>query len=321
MPEQAKGSKSQVRMYYESVMGTPPIGGSNGVRLPIVDISIGLTQAVVASRVLQDNRSAAMPIRDSRAVGGSMTWQPDVRSAGWILYQLLGGYAVAGPVGGLYTHTFTLGSLPPGVTLEKLFTDLGLAFQYYGCRFNTLNWDIGTGGVQEASIDVIGTDEGNTAVIDAAPLTHPFVGFRVPSVTLAQAGITTTTATRFGMNLANNLEPSRVIGNGGLINGAPEGTFGSTGTLETQFRSLTDYNKARNSTEESIIVTYPAVQAGMSLQWLFDEVQYNVAPIPIAGPGGVTVPLAWTAYYDDAAAGSAVRAIIINDVATYAAIP
>lgn len=318
---QGRGSKAQLRMYYEAVYGTPPPAG-NGVRLPAVDIAIGAKQDLVQSRVLQGNRSMTMPARDQRTVTGGTTIQPDVRSIGWLLYQLFGGYAVAGPVGGLYTHTFTINTLPIGVTLEKFFSDLGFALQYAGSRINGVSWDIGTGGLQEVGFDWVSQDEIYSATpIDATPLLSPVVGFRVPSVTLSQAGISLITATKFGMAFSNNLDPVRTVGNGGLINSAPEGLFGATFNMDVTFDGMTQYNKARNSTEETVVVTYPAVQAGMSLQLLMDEVQYSMQSPGVPGPGGLTVPMNGQAYYDDAAAGSALRALLINDQPTYAAIP
>lgn len=318
---QERGSKAQLRAYYETVAGEAP-ATRNGVRLPAIDIAIGRTQGLVQSRVLQGNRSETKPSRDDVTVGGATTLQPDVRSIGWILRGLLGSYSVTGPVSGLYTHTFKVDALTTYYALEKFFSTLGNALMYVGCKPNGLTWDIGTGGLQEASVDWIGFDEvvEPSGPEDATPLLHPVVGFKVPSVTLAQAGVTLTKATRFGINLANNIEGTRTIGNGGRISDAPEGTISVSGPFEVTFESLTQYNKALNDTEESLVITYPAA-GGMSLQWLMDEVMYEAASPGVPGPGGIVQPMNYRAFYDDAAAASAIRAVVVNDVATYAAIP
>lgn len=323
MLPQARGSKAQLRAYLESSFGEAP-AARNGLRLPAVDISIGITQGLVQSRVLQGNRSQTMPSRDQRAVAGGTTLQPDVRSIGWILRHLLGDYAVTGPVGALYTHTFKVNAITGSYMLEKYFADAGIALQYLGCKPNGLTWEIGTGGLQECGVDWIGQDELYSATPeDATPLLEPVIGFKVPSVTLSQGGVALTDATRFGINIANNMEGTRTVGNAGLVADIAEGVIAVTGDFEVVFRSIAQYNKARNSTEEALIVTYPAagLPTGMSLQWLIDEVQYEQTSPPVPGPGGLTVPMKYTAYYDDAAAASSIRAILINDVVSYATIP
>lgn len=323
MPTQGRGSKAQLRAYYETAYGEAPTT-RNGVRLPAIDIGVGLTQAKVQSRVLQGNRSQTMPVPDQKTVGGATTLQPDVRSIGWILRHLFGGYAVSGPVSGLYTHTFTVNTIVGSYMIEKFFGDLSFALQYVGCKPNGLTWDIGTGGIQECSVDWIGQDEIYSATPeDAAPLLHPIIGFTTPSVTLSQGGVAQTRATRFGITIANNIEGTRTVGNTGIIAEAPEGVIGVTGGFTLLFDSITQYNKAKNATEEAIIVTYPAAgtPAGQSLQFLLDEVQYEVASPGVPGPGGLTVDMNYVAYYDNAAAGSAIRAILVNDVVTYATIP
>jgi hypothetical protein len=314
----AKGSKAQLRAYYETAYGEAP-STRNGVRLPAVDIGIGLTQSLVQSRVLQGNRSETMPSPDQKSVAGTTTIQPDVRSIGWILRHLFGSYSVSGA--GPYTHTFKVDAIAGSYMLEKFFSDLNFALQYVGCKPNGLNWDVGTGGLQECSVDWIGQDEIYSATPeDASPLLHAVIGFKVPTVTLSQAGVSLTKATRFGINIANNIEGTRTIGNSGIISDAPEGVISVTGPFEVTFESMTQYNKALNQTEEALVVTYPAA-GGHSLQFLLDEVQYEVASPAVQGPGGLNVAMNYRAYYDDAAAATAIRAILINDVATYAAIP
>jgi hypothetical protein len=307
-------------MYEEATYGATP-ASRPGVRLPAVDIGVNLTQGKVSSRVLQGNRSETMPSVDSKTVGGGTTLQPDVRSIGWILYGLFGTYGVAGPASGLYTHTFTVGTLAKTYMLEKWFSDLSISMQYVGCKPNGLTWEVGTGGLQECGVDWIGQNEiVGTAPEDATPLLHSVVGFKVPTVTLSQGGAALTAATKFGMNITNNIEGTRTIGNAGLISDAPEGMIGISGGFEVTFTSITQYNKAINATEEALILTYPAA-AAMSLQFLIDEVQYDVQSPGVPGPGGLVVPMNYKAYYDDGAAASAIRAILVNDVVTYAAIP
>lgn len=320
MPPQIKGSKAQLRAYIETAYAEVP-AARNGVRFPAVDITIGKTQGKVRSRVLQGNRSETMPSQDQITVAGGTTLQPDVRSIGWILKYLLGAYSVTGPVSGLYTHTFKVDAIVGSLALEKWFSDALFGYQYSGCKPNGLSWDIGTGGLQECGVDWIGQDETYMAAPeDASPLLNPVIGLKVPSVTLLQGGASLLDATRFGINIANNIDGTRTVGGGGRIQEAPEGVITVTGNFEVIFRSVTQYNKAINDTEDSFVVTYPAA-AGMSLQWLFDEVKYDVSSAPVPGPAGLTQPMNFTGYYDDAAAQSAIRAILINDVVTYATIP
>lgn len=316
---QAKGSKAQLRGYEESVYGTYPASG-NAVRLPVIDISLNKTQDLVESRVLSGDRNATLPVPGEVSVGGGFTMQPDIRSIGWILKHFFGDYSVTGA--GPYTHVFKVGSLPTGLSLEKFFSDLGFALMYTGCKINRFALDVTPAGILEASCDVIGQQETYLASpVDASPLLHPIVPFKQASATLSEGGSSMTRATGFSIDMTNNVEGTRVITNNGLIAEAPEGLFRATGRLSVLFESMTLYQKALNQTESALILTFPGATGGHSMQLIFDEILYGVASPGVPGPGGIVLDLNWQAYYENDSDASAARVVLINDVATYAAIP
>lgn len=249
-------------------------------------------------------------------------------SIGWVLKHLLGVPVTSGPVTLKYTHVFKIGSLPTSVTLEKVFTDLTVALQYVGCRFNSISFDVGTGGMLKVTVDVIGQDEqgGAGAALDATPLTHPVAPFRLPIVLLEEATYGSplaafTSATRFSVTITNNLDAQRVVGGGGIISELPEAMAGVTGSMTIQFRDMAMYTKAKAGTIGKLRLTFPAASAGDSLMLDFPEVRYSVSPVAISGPGGVTTDLNFVAFWQNGVDASAVVATLVNTYASYASIP
>jgi hypothetical protein len=320
-----RGSKTSLRMYEQSDMLTIPGGTPTGLLLPLIDTDVSVSQDLVESRVLGGDRNSREPVPNERGVAGGVTIQPDVRSIGFILKHFFGGLSTGAVAGGLYPHTFTVGDLPAGhLIFEKYMPQIPIALQAFGCRINGISFELGPGGLLEMRLDVIGVDEVNppvTTPLDATPLSYAMQAFRLPTVTLSEGGGGLTIATRFSIDMSNNIEGIRTIGNLGRYADLPEGIFTASGTLSVLFENMTLYNKALNQTSSSLIVTFPAsaTPAGQTLQFLFDEVHYALASPGIPGPGGIIAELNWRAFVTTGT--STARAILTNDVASYAAIP
>lgn len=322
-----RGSKTSLRFYEQTDLTTVAAAASNGIVIPMIDTDISVSQDLVESRVLAGDRNSREPAPNEKSVGGGVTFQPDVRSIGFILKHLFGSVTTqAGvPSVGLNTHTFEVADLPVGaLTVEKWMPQIPAALQAYGVRINGMSLDLGPGGILEGTLDAIGIDEVlpvPASPIDATPLQYAIQGFRLPSVTLSEGGAGLTIATRFSFDLGNNIEGIRTIGNLGRFADLPEGIFTASGTLAVLFESMALYNKALNQTTSALIVTFPspATPAGQSLQFLFDEVKYAVSSPGIQGPGGIIAELNWRAFVG--AGTSTAKAILVNDVASYATIP
>lgn len=322
-----RGSKTSLRFYEQADLITVAPALSPGVVIPMIDTDISLSQDLVESRVLAGDRNSREPAPNEKAVGGGVTFQPDVRSIGFILKHLFGAVTTTpdDPSVGLNTHEFEVGDLPVGaLTIEKFMPQIPAALRAFGCRINGMSFDVGTGGLLEGTLDIMGIDEVlpvPTTPLDATPLQYAIQGFRLPSVVLSEGGSGIAIATRFSFDLTNNIEGIRTIGNQGRFADLPEGIFGASGTLAVLFENLTLYNKALNNTTSALAITFPspATPAGQTLQFLFDEVKYSVSSPGIPGPGGIIAELNWRAFVGTGT--STAKAILVNDVADYDAIP
>lgn len=320
-----RGSKTSLRIYEQTVDLTTVAGITNGLALPFIDTDLKLSQDLVDSRVITGDRNSVEPAPGDRGVEGGITIQPDVRSIGYILKHLFGAVAteIDTPSPGLNEHTFTVGDLPVALLVERWMPQIPASFRSFGNRVNSFSLDIGPSGLLEASIGLMGVDEVipvPATALDATPLTFPVQGFRLPTVTLSEGGAGITIATRFSIELSNNIEGLRTIGNAGRYADLPEGIFTASGSLAVLFENMTLYNKALNSDVSSLAITFasPATPAGQSLQFLFDEVRYALSSPGIQGPGGVIAELNWRAFVQTGT--STAKAILTNDVTSYATI-
>jgi hypothetical protein len=310
---QSTGSKAVITFGEESTFGTVATAGIN---LLAIDCSVNLQQNLIESRVLTGTRNPQQPALDEKSVSGSLTVQPDPTVFGWLLKHAIGAPTTSGV--GPYTHVFKVADLPTSFSLEKYFSDNAIALQYLGCRFNGFSLDVGSGGILEASFDVLGQDQTNLARFDSSPTVVAPVPLRNASVALTEGGSAFAKALRFSLQYGNNIEPTKTVGNAGKIYALPEGMARPSGTLSILFDSMTTLNKALNATETALSLTWTAGTHSLAIE--IPEVRYAVTSPPITGPGGIVVDLAFQGYYEDDADASAIIATLVNAQANYTSI-
>lgn len=293
-----------------------------GLQLPIAEIDLKMQRAINKSRVLRGDRNPTKGFLGRKNVGGPLVMQPGVRDIAFLMKHLLGAVTTSGA--GPYTHTIKVGTLPPGLTIDKIFGTLTQIERYLGCRLNQLSFSCNDDGLLEVTFDVIGASEvDDTVKLDAAPKLYSIQPFAVPKLTINEGGSPLTIGKDMQITISNNLdvETGRVMGNSGAINDLPEGIMMIDLSFSVLFQSVTLLNKAKNETVSSFDFTFPAPSAGHSLKLAFNELTYEVTEPGVKGPNGIVVPMKANVYYDTDAAASSVIATIINDVASIATIP
>lgn len=85
--------------------------------------------------------------------GGTFSVEATYENVGMLLKHLMGGVGTTGG-GPTYTHTYTLGTLPEGLTIENI-RGTGTAEVFEGCRINTGTIAVSAGGVMTLDMDVI----------------------------------------------------------------------------------------------------------------------------------------------------------------------
>lgn len=284
--------------------------------IPFVSESLRMSRNLITSNALRTSRQPQAPTRGNKDVAGEVPLEMNPYLQ-FLFYHLFGGWSVAGA--NPYTHTFTIGSLPTGVVIEKQFPDIVQYFRYNGCKINSFSLAIKAEGPITGSFNFMGAKETiDTLPFDSSPLDYghtPFDGFEA---VINQGGSALGIVTELDLTMENNLDGSVfVIGGAGERYSMPAGKVKVSGTLKALFENTTLYTLALNHTETSLqIVLTKGVGDGTvgdeKLTIDMDEVVFAPNAPVISGPMGVMVELPFEAYYDNDADASAIRITLLN---------
>ena len=206
--------------------------------------------------------------RSDRWVAGSKTVGGDVEidivdsAIGILLDHMLGGTVATVDVGlvtSAYGHTWTgPGDLPAGLTVQVGRPDLaGVVhpFSYLGCKVASWSISADVGEIGNLTMSLAGQDETTAQALVAA--TYPSNKL----MTFVEATLTIAAASR-------NVRSVELTGDNGLV--VDRHVIGSQkrlvpvegsmreygGTIDSEFLTLTDYNRFVNGTEAELIVTF-----------------------------------------------------------------
>lgn len=327
MPTLARNSRASGIVYQESAFGVAPAPGAPGLGLHLIESQIAARQALVQSRVINGTRQSTEPYLDSISVDGNLTVQVDPIGIGFMFTFALGLPTTTGA--GPYVHVWKVTTQALGsATIERLFADVGLVYRAIGCRLNTFNFDMVTGGngnsgggILEMPFGWMGVDEvRDTVALDTAPYTPPLTCFRYPSITLREAGVTYAKATHFGMNFDNAMQGVPTLGNGGKLYDIVEGIVGVSGTFSTLLASHAIATKAAAGTESSLGCLFPGTDGTSSLDFSLPEIKYELfSPSISGGTGPVAVDVQYRSFFGNDAGGSMMIITLTNGHPSYAA--
>lgn len=321
MATQAKGSKTKIIYDSETTFKTTRVSADAHV-LPFVSESLRMTRNLIDSATIRGNRNPQSPVRGNQEVAGDITVELDPYM-GKMFYNALGTFTTSGT--SPYSHTFKINDLPPGVTIEKQFTDMDTPeyFLYNGCKINSMRMSFKPEGFIETTFNVMGAAHTvSTSSFDATPTDYTtssvggqFDGFQAA---ILEGGSSLGICTSLEFTLENNLDGSvYVIDGTGTRYSLPDGLVKVSGTLTALFDSMTLYNKAINNQETSIRITLTqgsgsGAAYNEKVDVFLDEVIFQPQAPVISGPQGVMVELPFVAYYKDDSDASALRIILWN---------
>lgn len=299
-------------------------GGSGalglGLQLPIVSIDLGLMRASNKSAVLRGDRNPTAGSLGNKTVSGNLVTEPGHRDICFLMKHLLGGVTTTGS--GPYTHVIKVSDLPPGLTIDKYFSDIGQVERYLGCRMNSMSFTATDDGILQCTFAVVGSTEvDDTAPLDAGPHLYAIQGFALPKVTITEGGSPMTIAKNFQLTISNNLDTSigRVVGNGGALSDLPEGIMSVDGSFDILFQNVTLLNKCKNETVTQIAMTF--TQGSFSWVLALNEVLYEVSEPKVSGPLGIVVQMKFYGFYSSDAAASSVISTHVTDLQSLSAFP
>lgn len=319
---QQRGATGVLTFDTEATYKTTP-AAPDAVIIPFKTESLAYNRELIESQTIKTGRNPARPGRGKVGVGGDISFEL-APQYGRLLKHIFGSYGVAGG-SAPYTHTFKIGDLPVGMTIEKQFADLTKFFLYNGCKINTFKTGANPSGIIDASISIVGAKEtvsGTSFDSSATDPGHtPFDGF---SASVKQGGSALGSVTKFDFTLSNGLDTDQYVLDGtGLRASMPDGKVSVVGSVSVLFESTTLYELAIAHTETSLEFHYTlgagtgATAGAEKLSFYFDEVVLKPKTPVISGPKGMICDLDFIAYYNDDADASACRCVLLTPTATF----
>lgn len=311
---QASGSKARIVYQQETTFKQDPTT-PNVTILPFKSESLRSSRNLISSATIRSSRDSAKPVLGNVEASGSIVVELQANIGTWFK-AALGSVNTTGT--GPYTHTFKIGDLP-SLLIEKGFTDIGQYFKYNGCKINRMSLSVTPEGFQELTFDILGAKETvSTSPFDSTPTAVTFAPFTGFEASIEEGGSTLGIVTGCDITLENNLDGSvYVIGGAGERYSLPEGKVKVSGTLKALFESITLYNKAKNSTESTLKITFTKGNGGgsagnESLEIFLPELIYSPNAPVVEGDKGVLIELPFEAYYDNSSEASSIVITLKN---------
>lgn len=310
----ATGAKSRLVIDFEDTFGQDP-SVATGYNMPFNSADIAATQGLTAPATLTGNRFTAAPIRGNIDTSGKLTVPVDGRYIGLWLKAVFGAPVTTGV--GPYTHTYKPLPSIPSLVVEKGFTDIGQYFKYNGVKVNSFSISVGGDGELTADIDLVGKSESLSQVeYDSSLNTLDFSRLNNFQVSIKEGGSTLSSVTECSLTIENGLDDSiYTIGSGGYRGQIPEGQVNVSGTLTALFENSALITKAIDGTETSLEIEID--DGTNSLTFSIPELIFERTSPGISGPAGILLTLNFRGYFDNNADATNVKAVLINDIASY----
>lgn len=307
---QQTGAGASVLIGFETTFKT---AATDGFIMPINSSTVKGSRNQNSAATIRGSLNPVEPFDGNTSVGGQIVVPVDSIAFWYWLKAVFGSPTTTGT--SPYAHEFKAGNTRPSLTIEHQFTELGTSkyFQYTGCKVSGMSLSAGDDGELIATLDVVGAKETiASSSFDASPTTISLARLKNNQLTLTEGGSTLSNAKLVDININFNCDTSQyVIGGGGELGSIPDGVMAVSGNLNTLFEDTTLLEKATDSTESALVLTF-ANGASSILVINFPELKYSLNSPGIDGPQGLAVALPFNAYYDDATEATSVVATVTN---------
>jgi len=309
----AQGARAQMALAYETVYGTPPVGGFT--RMPFASTSLGSEQPLLNSELLGYGRDPLDPIKDAVTADGDVMVPMDAEAFGFWLKAAFGDPITSGV--GPYTHGFRSGSWTlPSMSIETGMPEVPRYAMYSGCVLDQLSWQVQRSGLLTATARLVAQGEAiATTTASGTPAELGLRRFGHFNGAISRNGSALGNVVSAEITYANNLDRIETIRSDGKIDGADPSIAALTGRIEVRFADSTLVTQAINGDPCEISFAY-VLPSGDSFTFTVHAVYLPRPRIEISGPQGVQATFDWQA----AKAASPARmctATLINDIEVY----
>lgn len=322
----ASGSQAFLGIASEAAWGTP-VAAANYI--PIISESWGTELEWIKDMGLRANYAEGDQYPGLASSGGEFVLDARPSIIGWILRGVLGPPNTTG-LSPTFTHVFAprttafAADCPLNPHTLEIFRDLGQSHQYAGSVFNSLRLEFGA-SQKLLRATVGGLSKGKPVEIaKTVPIFEVAEPFKWRQLTFKLGDTIAAVATlayleSFGLTINNGMEGVETTAGAaadaiGLVarNNLRVVDFQATFALS----DLVEYQKFLAATDRAFDITF-SVDANTSLQIKLPKVKYEAFPIPVGGPGRLSVQVTGKAKYS-AADTYDVQMTLKNAVATYA---
>lgn len=306
MPDQVAGINARFALYNEAAYNTALVA-PEGWKLYLRSFGLRPRQNRIDSQILLGVRSRSRPTAGNKTVEGDLVTEIAAESIGPLLRHAMGDYDVDG--GDPYTHTLGLGDLPAGMLLEKdhgsVISGSGRFERYSGCKIGKMSLVFPQEGYPLATFSVVGAAmTPQAAILDASgtPWDPGHASFSAFEGTMEEGGSAIATVTAAKIDLDNDLDDSSyAYGGAGIRRRLKEGFATVSGELTALFEDYSLLTKAIAGTETSLkVVLQRGTGAGSDgneyIEFLVQQMLYEMTSAPIEGPRGLQVTLPFKGY-------------------------
>ncbi|MEZ5726355.1 MAG: phage tail tube protein [Paracoccaceae bacterium] len=309
----AQGARAQMALAFETVYGTPPVGGYT--KMPFASTTLGAEQPLLNSELLGYGRDPLAPIKDAVTADGEVVVPIDAEAFGFWLKAAFGEPVTTGT--GPWTHEFRTGAWTlPSLSIETGMPEVPRHAVYSGCVLDQLSWQMQRSGLLTATTRLVAQGETVSTVSSAgtpAPIDLKRFGHFNGSITRNGAALGNVVSAQ--ISYANNLDRIETIRADGRIDGADPSIAALTGSIEVRFADSTLVTQAIDGEACALEFSY-ALPAGESFAFTVHAVYLPRPRIEISGPQGVQATFDWQAARDSTL-GRMCTATLINDREEY----
>lgn len=286
----ASGSNHGMAYVAESTYGvTPATPAFKPLRH--TGTTLGMSKDSIQSEEIRSDRQIACFRHGNRQIGGDASFE--------FVWSDFDDMLQAATCGSWVTNVLKVGNIRRSFTVERHFADIAKYIRYTGCEVNTLSLSIAPNAVVTGSVGFIGKDQDQVnTIVTGATYADPQGGcpFDSFSGTISEGGSPIAIVTSVELSLANNIEPSFVVGS----KVTAQNTIGRsnvTGTVTCYFDDVTMLNKFVNETASSLDFTL-VNEAGDQYEFSLPTIKYTGGQPDVSGEGGITISMPFQALYN-----------------------
>ncbi len=311
---QQTGAGVTLKMGTETTFKTPPT--DNGIVLLYEPgMSIQVDRPLTTPATITPTRNPTVPFTGFLTVDGGISVPLDAEQFFWWLDKMFDTTTTgsASP----WTHEGVIGSSQKSFTAEFGFEKLATSVfqQYHGCKIASAGWTFGTDSDLLVAMTIMAASHTEaSSTFDATPTSPALTKFHHHQVDLYEGGSLIGIGSNVTFNVDFGLDGTQYrIGsaNNGTRGSIPEGNIAVTGSLTAAFEDMSLYTKAENGTESALKII-ATVDANAIFELEVQKLKYKPTSQPIDGDQGLVGTFDFTGYYVNGAAGSAIRAKLVN---------